>query len=424
MSQIAPTTKAQVSGHKFLVRRMQHALVLGDIRMIHDPLASRRRALIFGLVAVLLIALGSGLLAWLRPDQIGDATLVRSGNPNSMYASTAPSIRSQPGVRAPYSGRGCRARHYRNQCFEKLRPGHAVGDCGRTHCLVHAAARPWPAAPTTWAACLAEPSIQEPPFIWRHPRCSRTDREIVVTVGQELQKIPQPAAAYVTYQDRDWLITQQGRALLPAADSNEGRITRRVLKLEHAVAVPPEFLNTFAESPPIKIPELDLVRAEEQTWAQVDGGIVEITETQAEILRAAGADITNINPDELAELATVTNAEIDTLPATVPSMISADEWLCANSDGEAATLAPVDGLVELSGDGPARYFTGLTGGAVAVDTGFGVHIIEEAGRRHELPDASLVDALGVAVHEAAWPIVRLLPEATALTSENAHAASY
>ncbi|WP_301206516.1 type VII secretion protein EccB, partial [Corynebacterium stationis] len=67
MSKILPTTKAQVSGHKFLVRRMQHALVLGDISMIHDPLASRRRALIFGMVAVVLIALGSGLLAWLRP---------------------------------------------------------------------------------------------------------------------------------------------------------------------------------------------------------------------------------------------------------------------------------------------------------------------------------------------------------------------
>src|SRR5699024_6691278 len=65
--------------HKFLVRRMQHALVLGDIWMIHDPLASRRRALIFGLVAVLLIALGSGFLSWLRPDpDPGEATLVRS----------------------------------------------------------------------------------------------------------------------------------------------------------------------------------------------------------------------------------------------------------------------------------------------------------------------------------------------------------
>ena len=79
MSKILPTTKAQVSGHKFLVRRMQHALVLGDISMIHDPLASRRRALIFGIVAVVLIALGSGLLAWLRPDpDPGQAELLSS----------------------------------------------------------------------------------------------------------------------------------------------------------------------------------------------------------------------------------------------------------------------------------------------------------------------------------------------------------
>lgn len=429
VSQIAPTTKAQVSGHKFLVRRMQHALVLGDIRMIHDPLASRRRALIFGLVAVLLIALGSGLLAWLRPDpDPGEATLVRSEQ-SQLYVRVDDTLHPVANLVS--------ARLILGEAAEPVTIGtsalenSALGTpLGIVDAPIALSTPPEldplaPPAPTTWAACLAEPSIQEPPFITSATRdAAETDREIVVTVGKELQKIPQPAAAYVTYQDRDWLITQQGRALLPAADSDEGRIIRRVLKLEHAVAVPPEFLNTFAETPPIKIPELDLVRAEQQTWAQVDGGIVEITETQAEILRAAGADITNINPDELAELATVTNAEIDTLPATVPSMISADEWLCANSDGEAATLAPVDGLVELSGDGPARYFTGLTGGAVAVDTGFGVHIIEEAGRRHELPDASLVDALGVAVHEAAWPIVRLLPEATALTSENAHAASY
>src|SRR5690625_1705230 len=58
---------------------MQHALVLGDISMIHDPLASRRRALIFGMVAVVLIALGSGLLAWLRPDpDPGQAELLSS----------------------------------------------------------------------------------------------------------------------------------------------------------------------------------------------------------------------------------------------------------------------------------------------------------------------------------------------------------
>ena len=45
MARPLPTTKAQVSGHKFLRRRVEHGLVLGDIRMIHDPLARRRKAL-------------------------------------------------------------------------------------------------------------------------------------------------------------------------------------------------------------------------------------------------------------------------------------------------------------------------------------------------------------------------------------------
>ena len=69
-----PTTKAQVSAHKFLQRRVEHGLILGDIRMIHDPLASRRRALIFGSIAVAFLAIGSGMLAWLQPNpNPGDA---------------------------------------------------------------------------------------------------------------------------------------------------------------------------------------------------------------------------------------------------------------------------------------------------------------------------------------------------------------
>ena len=46
MAKLLPTTRAQVSGHKFMRRRMEHGLIFGDIRMIHGPLASRRRATI------------------------------------------------------------------------------------------------------------------------------------------------------------------------------------------------------------------------------------------------------------------------------------------------------------------------------------------------------------------------------------------
>ena len=245
-----------------------------------------------------------------------------------------------------------------------------------------------------------------------------------MSVGHDLRELPQPAAAYLRHQDRDWLVTNQGRAVLPASNSDAGRIIRRALNLQDPVEVPAEFLNTFAENPPIRLPDVTLLHKDNQTWAQVDAGIVKLSETQASILADAGMPLETTTAEELAGLADVSDPVIATLPATVPSMIDSDKWLCANAEGAAVELAPVESLVELPGESPAGFFTGLHGGAVAAETGNGMHIIEETGRRHELPDAALVDALGVAVQESAWPIVRLLPEATALTRENALAASF
>ena len=80
MAKPAPTTKAQLSGHKFLWRRVEHGLVLGDIRMLHDPLATRRRAVIFGMIIVVMLSAGAGLFAWFSPaPDPGEARLVRAG---------------------------------------------------------------------------------------------------------------------------------------------------------------------------------------------------------------------------------------------------------------------------------------------------------------------------------------------------------
>ncbi|MBF6247361.1 type VII secretion protein EccB, partial [Nocardia elegans] len=35
------TTKAQVNGYRFLLRRLDHALVRRDVRMLHDPMRSQ-----------------------------------------------------------------------------------------------------------------------------------------------------------------------------------------------------------------------------------------------------------------------------------------------------------------------------------------------------------------------------------------------
>ena len=78
---LLPTTKVQVSGHRFMRRRVEHGLIFGDVRMIHDPLASRRRATAFGTISVLLISGVMGLYAWMRPNpDPGDAPILRAAD--------------------------------------------------------------------------------------------------------------------------------------------------------------------------------------------------------------------------------------------------------------------------------------------------------------------------------------------------------
>jgi len=76
---LLPTSKAQVSGYKFLMRRAQHGVVLGDIRMIHDPLARRHRALYAGAAMATVLGLGAGAMAVMNPAiNPGEAPIVAS----------------------------------------------------------------------------------------------------------------------------------------------------------------------------------------------------------------------------------------------------------------------------------------------------------------------------------------------------------
>ena len=63
-----PTTKSQVQAYRFVLRRMQSALVRKDAVMLHDPMRTHSRATIVG---VCLAAVGVvGFLVWgiLSPD--------------------------------------------------------------------------------------------------------------------------------------------------------------------------------------------------------------------------------------------------------------------------------------------------------------------------------------------------------------------
>jgi type VII secretion protein EccB len=80
------TTRAQVNGYRFLIRRLEHALIRGDSRMIHDPMRGQTRALIVGFVIAVVITGGCGVMAFFKPaPNMGDAQILLSKSSGAAF---------------------------------------------------------------------------------------------------------------------------------------------------------------------------------------------------------------------------------------------------------------------------------------------------------------------------------------------------
>ena len=80
------TTRAQVNGYRFLLRRLEHALIRADSRMIHDPMRGQIRALMVGLILAILITGAATVLAFFKPSpNLGNAQILVSKSSAGIY---------------------------------------------------------------------------------------------------------------------------------------------------------------------------------------------------------------------------------------------------------------------------------------------------------------------------------------------------
>jgi type VII secretion protein EccB len=80
------TTRTQISGYNFLVRRMEHAIVRRDVRMLFDPMRSQSRAFTVGIILAALGLAGMGVLALIHPqDKIGDNKILIGADSGQLY---------------------------------------------------------------------------------------------------------------------------------------------------------------------------------------------------------------------------------------------------------------------------------------------------------------------------------------------------
>lgn len=459
-----PTTKAQVSGHKFLRRRVEHGVVTGDIRMIHDPLATRRRALIFGTVATVLIGAGAGVLAWLSPEpDPGDAVIVRSehgqlytlldgryhpttnlasarllaGSPEDPVAIGADNLAQRPHgipvgiVDAPNN----------LPTADDLADAADSGDTGAS-------------APSPWAGCID----------------FATGTLSVVADNPEeaflLDAVDDDAAALVEHDGTQWLVSADGRVEIPDGADEFSRAVRRGLGLSQDSAVwqaPPELLANwtakpaFSVPPTEELPEVLEVKAPasdgHQWWAllgagdtpQEAHGIMPLSQLEAQILQDMGAQSRRTESAEVHRYPDAQPAAVNwNVPEFSPELLDdAHGQVCAGGKGELVVLNhaaepapdaeasdPVQvSTVEISGAAAADYFVSTRTFSHGVASEHGYHVLTPSGRVHDVDGAEAMQAVGapvvqdeLLVEEVSWDLLRLSPEGPGLDESSARQA--
>ncbi|MGV0325855.1 type VII secretion protein EccB [Corynebacterium confusum] len=434
MARPVPTTKAQISGHKFLRRRVEHGLVMGDIRMIHDPLSTRRRALVFGLIAVVLVGIGSALLAWLQPEpNPGEAPIVESADKqlfvlvDGTYHPVANLASARIIVGEPAEPARIGTRH-----LDDARLGVPLGIADAPGFIAASGTE----NAVEWLACFAgADAAQTPGFVITIDAAREFSAGDIVVTANQGHTLLDGQAAWVETEDTDWLVDAHGRREIPPAETTEGRIIRRALGVDADTfrwELPAELLNAFRVLPAVEFPDplpavIDAGTGDQGLWGRADEGVFALTEPQADALVDAGADLQRLSHEEVAALPDAPAAqEAFHLPEAAPEFIDpAHGWLCATAAGRGAAAPPQEGTIELSGSAVADRFNGLPQGGLGLSSEHGFHLVTAHGLRHSVEDAATLEALGTGTGgEAPWQILRLLPGGSQLSREEALKASY
>lgn len=347
------TTKAQVNGYRFLLRRLDHALVRRDVRMLHDPMRSQARSLMVGAVLGLLVVAGAAIMAFLRPQgAIGDSLIVMGKDSGALYVV----VQSDSGER--------RLHPVLNLASARLISGssespHSVKDSK----LAGEARGPLlgiPGAPSAlpgsaqgdrsdWSIC----DTVELSITGSAASASGVATTVIAgrpQVSERIRELGEDEAVLVRRGTQTYLLYDGKRAALDPADS----IMARALDLSghRSRPVGAGLLDAAAAVPPLAAPEIPesgtpgpgrLSEVPVGGVISVGGagagagdlyvvlaqGVQRVSAFTAEVIRTANSQgmsqIKTMPPDVLSGIPQVTVLPVDHFPATAPRLVSAED---------------------------------------------------------------------------------------------------
>ncbi len=476
------TTRAQVNGYRFLIRRLEHALIRGDSRMIHDPMRGQTRALLVGMVAATLIAGATGVLAFFKPTpNFGNATIILSESNGELFVRIGDRLHPVLNLASArlIAGKSDPPKEVDDKFLNTIALGPVVGIVGAP-AGIHSADDP---SMSSWTVC---DSTQLPSMT---ASTGAPTMETTVLANDPVLSGDIHAAAphqmiLTTTGDATYLIYDGVRAAINPADP----ILSHALRLGDSDLRPmsPGLLNSFPLVEPILPITIDgageptaylpapyrvgsiLQTADssgQQLYVALREGLQPISPATADIIRygnpqsAMAAETTAISPALVSAVPVVHSLRVDHYPTATPRFAHADpdsvvcmSWQRANSaadatsrllvgrrlplprDAQPVTLATADGsgpgldsVYLRPGTGEYVQATGDEPGSLAKGPLF---YVSDVGLRFHIQDAPTATALGLGgtrepgstaetLPAAPWPVLSLLPSGPELSQQAA-----
>ncbi len=454
----ASTTRLQVSGYRFMIRRLECALLRRDIRSVNEPLRARACSLLTGCLLTALAVAGFAVLGIVQPQPVlGDAPIVMAQESGAMYVRVGEvwhpvlNLASARLIAAADSN----PRPVRQSALDHAKRGPLLGIPGAPSHLGE------PLAPeaSMWTICDSTAPLTTTAIVG--PADGPTSREL----GSEqtmLVTTDANAAVYLLYNGR--------RAAVDPADSVVARALRMDGTVPHRVSR--ILLSAVPEAPPITVPRLAgagqpqlnasagfpvgsvlrVNRADgDEYYAVLSEGVQRIGQVTADLLRLSDArgsrSIIAVSPDVLRTSPIVNALPVSTFPDRASPPLSLENTtLCVSwspdQKGGAISFQTGRGLpipkeqspvrlAQADNDGPAldavhvppgrsAYVraTGLTGGSNGAGSRY---LVTDTGVRYGIHDDDAVRDLGLPARAAAapWPVLAALPQGPELSRENA-----
>ncbi|MEV0032752.1 type VII secretion protein EccB [Nocardia sp. NPDC050793] len=264
MARFRVVTKHQISGWRFLQRRIEHALVRRDVSMRDDPQQGRSTALMIGLALACVGVVGAAVLAFFKPAKlVGNARIVSEKDSGALYVRLGGRLHPALNLTSARLIVGAAENPVRvsREELAKYPRGPWVGIPGAPGQIVDSGDRD-----SSWTVCdQAKPGAPLDPATGLPSAALSPVRTTViggplVVDGATVGELTGAAARLLRDDTTTWLVYRDSeRGVVRASVSLGNSAVTMALGIDSTapvLAVSKGFINAIPEAPPLRVPDV------------------------------------------------------------------------------------------------------------------------------------------------------------------------